>query len=146
MHLMLQLGPVIRDGSPLSSQMGENCAVGHESVVKLATPPCFPYAIALWRLDILCLTMKPSSLKWFPSQTKTVACFEGVVHSCAKVMALFFKCENFQILTFSNFLKILAFQMKVLVSIYVKFHWNRPKRWAPIDLWTQRPLDFSISS
>ena len=44
------------------------------------------------------------------------------VHPCAKVMALFFKCENFQTLTFSNFLKIWTFQIEVLVSIYVKFH------------------------
>ena len=44
------------------------------------------------------------------------------VHPCVKVMALFFKCENFQILTFSNFLKIWLFQIEVLVSIYIKFH------------------------
>ena len=64
------------------------------------------------------------------------------VHPCAKVMALFLKWENFQNLTFSNFLKIRAFKIEVLVSNYDKFHWNRPKRWAPIDHWTQRPLDF----
>ena len=58
------------------------------------------------------------------------------VHPCAKVMALFFKCENFQTLTFLNFLKLWVFQTEVLVSIYVKFHWNRPQRWAPIDRWT----------
>ena len=44
------------------------------------------------------------------------------VHPCAKVMALFLKCENFQTLTFSNFLENLAFQLEMLVSIYVKFH------------------------
>ena len=48
------------------------------------------------------------------------------VHPCAKVMALFLICENYQTLTFSNFLKIWVFQIEVLVSIYVKFHWNRP--------------------
>ena len=46
----------------------------------------------------------------------------GLVHPCAKVMALFFKCENFQTLTFSYFLKIWAFQIEVLVSIYLKFY------------------------
>ena len=40
---MLRPGPAMRDGSPLSSQMGEYCAVGHESVVKIATPPHSPY-------------------------------------------------------------------------------------------------------
>ena len=37
----------------------------------------------------------------------------GLVHPCAKVMALFFKCENFQTLTFTYFLKIWAFQIEV---------------------------------
>ena len=62
-------------------------------------------------------------------KTQPLARFEGnqsvVVHPCAKVMALFFKCENFQTLTFSNFLKIWVFQIKVLESINVEFHWNR---------------------
>ena len=43
MHLMLWLGPVMCDSSPLSSQVGEYCAVGHESMVMLATLPCSPY-------------------------------------------------------------------------------------------------------
>ena len=45
MHLMLRRGPAMRDGSPLSSQVGEYCAVGHGSMVKIATPPCSPYGI-----------------------------------------------------------------------------------------------------
>ena len=49
-----------------------------------------------------------------------------LVHPCAKVMALFSKCKNFQILTSSIFLKIWRFKIEVLVSIYVKFHCNRP--------------------
>ena len=48
------------------------------------------------------------------------------VHPCAKVMALFLICENFQTLAFSNFLKMWVFQVEVLVSICLKFHWNRP--------------------
>ena len=44
-----------------------------------------------------------------------------VIHPCAKVMALFFKCENFQTLTLSNFLKLWVFQTEVLVSIYLNF-------------------------
>ena len=82
---------------------------------------------------------KTISLKTFPwifphpnfmTNTITSDVSNGVnvrfVHPCAKVMALFFKCKNFQTLTFSNFLNILAFQTDVLVSIYLKFHWNRP--------------------
>ena len=42
---MLRPVPAMRDGSPLSSQVVEYCAVGHESVAKIATPSCFPYAL-----------------------------------------------------------------------------------------------------
>ena len=40
---MLRPGPAMRDGSPLSSQVREYCAVGYESVVKIATSPCYLY-------------------------------------------------------------------------------------------------------
>ena len=45
MHLMLQPGSVMRDGSPLIPQEGVNCAMGHENIVKIATPPCSPYEV-----------------------------------------------------------------------------------------------------
>ena len=44
--MMLRPGPALRDGSPLNSQVGEYCAVRHESVVKIAAPPCSPYVSA----------------------------------------------------------------------------------------------------
>ena len=42
-------------------------------------------------------------------------------HRCAKVMALSFKCEYFQTLTFSNFLKIWVCQKEVLESFMLNF-------------------------
>ena len=50
------------------------------------------------------------------------------VRPCAKVMALFLNVKIFKLwlLQISNFLKLWVFQTEVLVSTYVKFHWNLP--------------------
>ena len=45
-----------------------------------------------------------------------------VIHPCAKVIALFIKCDEIHILPLSNFLKIWIFKIEVLVNLLYKFH------------------------